>query len=543
MHRTSETFVQLKRPPKRTTQLGPNEATELHASKATRAVGQNRALRCTNDCDGKYHRLAAFSGMNNYYEGLNEKLLIAIPPSQKVLELGCAAGRLGEKYKQLHPEATWVGVDINPEALQQAARRLDATFQINLDDELLDAVGNGYDCVVMGDLLEHLKQPETLLENLVRITRADASLACCAPNMAHVSVFERMLLGDLYYDDQGLLDRTHLRFLSCSSLFKMLLDAGWLPTLHDSYNVGHAQPALLEKLIEAARLLSVPRSTANRLLSTYQMVLQCKKRSDTASHGVGAAFSIVVPVTNETQLHLNILKSPGLAEVNAQVLLCRGTNSAADAFQWAVGHAVSPWLILCHQDVYFPKGCGRMIARILSEVSESEAPRTILGFAGLTVEQSTNQLQLAKAGLLVDRVNLFDHPESKSAITIDEFAVVLHRNSRYRIDPRLRWHLWATDLCLQAIFDEQKRTRARVLRVPLFHNSLNDGSLPSAFFESARVLAFKYPQLACIPTLCGVLPGLQLMRPGDAPSTSVVPGESAPASDMQSARPIGAPFL
>jgi len=453
--------------------------------------------------------------MNQYYEGLNEKLFAAIPPSRKVLELGCAAGRLGERYKQLHTQTTWVGVDCNLEALQQAAQRLDATFQISLDDQSLDAVGNGFDCVVMGDLLEHLKQPEKLLENLARITTANASLACCVPNMGHVSVFERMLLGDLSYDDNGLLDRTHLRFLSCSSLFKMLLDAGWLPTLHDSYLVGHSQPALIEKLKEAARLLSVPPATAERLLSTYQMVVRCKKRADVAGSSAGAPLSVVVPVTNETQLHLDILKSPGLAELNPQVLLCRGAKSAAEALQWGIRQSAAPWLILCHQDVYFPKGTGQAIARSLSAVPGSDASRTILGFAGLTVKQSMDELELAKAGLLVDRVNLFDYPESTSAISIDEFAVVLHRDCKYRIDPRLGWHLWATDLCLQAIFDEQQRTHARVLRVPVFHNSLNDGTLPPAFYESARVLAAKYPQLGFIPTLCGNLPGLQVAPPSN----------------------------
>lgn len=450
--------------------------------------------------------------MNQYYEGLNEKLFAAIPPSRKVLELGCAAGRLGELYKKLHPQATWMGVDHNAEALQQAARRLDGTFQMNLDEASFDGVGDGYDCVVMGDLLEHLKEPEKLLENLARITTPEASLACCAPNMGHVSVFERMLLGDLSYDENGLLDRTHLRFLSCSSLFKMLLDAGWLPTLHDTYVVGHNQPALIEKLKEAARLLSVPPATAERFLSTYQMVVRCKKSAKTASEVVKSPFSVIVPVTQDTQLHLDILKSRGLAEVNPQVLLGRGASSAAQAFQWGLQQSTSPWLLLCHQDVYFPKGSGQAIARILSEIPDSEAQRTILGFAGLTIKQGTEELDLAKAGLLVDRVNLFDFPESNSAVSIDEFAVILHRNCKYRIDPRLGWHLWATDLCLQAIFDRQQRTHARVLRVPLFHNSLNDGSLPPAFYESAKRLAAKYPQLGFIPTLCGNLPGLQAMQ-------------------------------
>ena len=467
--------------------------------------------------------------MNTYYEGLNEKLYAAIPPAQKVLELGCTAGRLGEKYKQFHPQTTWVGIDCNSEALQLAAQRLDATFFINLDDDNLDAVGDGFDCVVIGDLLEHLKQPEKLLAKLRQITTADASLACCVPNMGHVSVIERMLLGDTSSDDQGLLDRTHLRFFSCSSLFKMLLDSGWLPALHDVYKVDHSNPRLVAALLEAARQLSISGPTAKRFLFTYQMVVQCKKRSVVSGTGVGVPVSVIVPVTNETQLHLNILKSPGLAELNAQVLLCRGANSATAAFNWGARQASSQWLIFCHQDVYFPKGSGHEIAKVLSEIPQSEAARTILGFAGLAVKQNASQLGLIKSGLVVDRVSLFDYPESRSAVSIDEFAVVLNRGCNYKIDPQLGWHLWATDLCLQAIFDPQVRTHARLLRVPLFHNSLCDGSLPPAFHASAKLLAAKYPQLAFIPTLCGNVLG----SPNTQPSNSAYPVGAVAATPVE----------
>lgn len=441
--------------------------------------------------------------MKMYYEGLNEKLYAAIPPALRVLELGCAAGRLGERYKHSHPETTWVGVDCSEEALQAAAQRLDAVFRINLDDESLERVGEAYDCVVMGDLLEHLKQPEKILAKLTELTTPNASLVCCVPNMGHVSVIERMLLGDLAYDDQGLLDRTHLRFLSCSSLFKMLLDSGWLPTLRDSYLAGSSNSALVDKLTETARLMSVPEATAKRLLFTYQMVVQCKKRVQDAATAVSSSLAVVVPVNNETKLQLDILKSPGLAELNAPIFACSGADSAARAFNWGVSRSHSQWLIFCHQDVYFPKGSGHAIANILSKIPEAEGPRTILGFAGLAVKQNSGQLDLAKAGLVVDRVNLFDYPESNSAVSIDEFAVVIHRKCNYEIDPRLGWHLWATDLCLQAIFDKRGRNHAHVVRVPLFHNSLCDGSLPPAFRESAATLAAKHAQLAFIPTLCG----------------------------------------
>jgi hypothetical protein len=37
--------------------------------------------------------------MSNYYDGLNQKLLAAIPTdAQRVLELGCANGRLGQRF-------------------------------------------------------------------------------------------------------------------------------------------------------------------------------------------------------------------------------------------------------------------------------------------------------------------------------------------------------------------------------------------------------------------------------------------------------------
>jgi predicted TPR repeat methyltransferase len=51
--------------------------------------------------------------MNSYYDGLNQKLLHAIPTNaRKVLELGCANGRLGQRYKELNRKSRWVGIDI-----------------------------------------------------------------------------------------------------------------------------------------------------------------------------------------------------------------------------------------------------------------------------------------------------------------------------------------------------------------------------------------------------------------------------------------------
>ncbi len=91
------------------------------------------------------------------------------------------------------------------------------------------------------------------------------------------------------------------------------------------------------------------------------------------------------------------------------------------------------------------------------------------------------------AGFVIDRGSRFDQPASEAVVSIDELALVLPRQSPLRIDPSLGWHLWATDLCLQAICAH--RFFAHIVRLPLFHNSHTDHTLPAAFHASAATLA------------------------------------------------------
>ena len=66
--------------------------------------------------------------MTDYYTGLNERLLAAIPPSRKVLELGCSMRRLGDRYKELDASVCWHGVDLRAPSLEAAATRLDRVW-------------------------------------------------------------------------------------------------------------------------------------------------------------------------------------------------------------------------------------------------------------------------------------------------------------------------------------------------------------------------------------------------------------------------------
>jgi 2-polyprenyl-3-methyl-5-hydroxy-6-metoxy-1,4-benzoquinol methylase len=436
-----------------------------------------------------------------YFDGLNEKLLAAIPPTaHRVLELGCANGRLGEAFKGLHPGIHWTGVDRSAEALDRAAARLDRVINADLASADRTVLGEGYDSIVIGDLLEHLPDPVHLLREISACSANDATLVCCVPNMTHISVLERLLAGDLSYDAEGLLDATHVKFLSPASTIKLFLDSGWLPNLRDSYMVGHPHQDFLRAVIAAAAQIGVPSKTAARNISIYQMIIDCIKAPPVpTSHA--APFSVVVPVTNPAQLALNVTRSPGLHEVKAPVIEVRGATSAAQAFAQGAQKAETAWVVFAHQDVYFPVGSGHAVASVLGSVPAALADKELIGFAGMSTGP-TNKAECA--GLVIDRLARFDHPATHEALSIDEFAVAMTPRSDHRIDAALGWHLWGTDLCISAARRPGARA-ARIVRVPLFHNSYNDGALTPAFYRSADILMAKYADLVSIPTLCGTL--------------------------------------
>ena len=319
--------------------------------------------------------------------------------------------------------------------------------------------------------------------------------------MSHVSAPDQLLIGDFSYDAEAMPDAPHLRAFSPSSIYKILLDTGWLPTLAGYHAVGHGNGSLVQRLVAAAAEAGIPKTVTERSACLYQLILECAPISAAAPREP-ISLSVIVPVNNRPQFNWNVVKSPGLEEIGAEIIDIQEAPSAAAAFAAGASRAAGQWLLFCHQDVYFPKGSGWALSNYLRQLPGNRARDELIGFAGLGVNERTNLTM--PAGLVIDRLSRFDHPGSERAISLDEFAVLMNRESRHKLDPALGWHLWATDLCLSAAFSASPHC-ARIARIPVFHNSLSDHTLPDAFHASAAVLKAKYPAMPVIPTLCGNL--------------------------------------
>lgn len=273
------------------------------------------------------------------------------------------------------------------------------------------------------------------------------------------------------------------------------------------------------------------------------LILQGTRRFDpVAPHEQsGSLFAVVVPTTTGRHREPAPASSPGLAEVGASIVTVTDADSAAEAWAAAMEAVASPWVLLCHEDAHFPAGFGLRLNALLGDIPATEQAGSLIGFIGIGVD--ARKQGFAPAGFVVEHHRCEDHPASAAAISIDELAIVIARDSLHRIDPAMGWHLWATDLCLTAICEHKLFPRIEAL--PLMHRSAPAQALPPAFYDSAARLTEKFPAFGPIPTLNGTIDAAFVARHRAAPQ-AVAPAQRAPApapAAALAARPAQAPSL
>lgn len=163
-----------------------------------------------------------------YYHATRPDLAALIPASaRRILDIGCGAGGLGRLLKERQP--CWVtGVELVPAVAEQARGVLDEVLVGDAETIVQGRPPQPFDCVVCGDVLEHLRDPGRLLQRLREDWLAPGGLVVASvPNVRHWSVIQQLLEGRWDYADAGLLDRTHLRFFTRTTLYFLFAEAGF----------------------------------------------------------------------------------------------------------------------------------------------------------------------------------------------------------------------------------------------------------------------------------------------------------------------------
>ncbi len=161
----------------------------------------------------------------------NPDLLERIPLTARVvLDVGCGAAALSAAYRKRNPRARLLGIDKDPSVTDLAMERLDELATVDVEDDPLPFdVPEGIDCIVYGDILEHLRDPWAVLQRHAEALSPDGVILICIPNLEHWSFAEKLLRGTWDYMPSGLLDETHMRWFSLRSMREGLAKHGLVP--------------------------------------------------------------------------------------------------------------------------------------------------------------------------------------------------------------------------------------------------------------------------------------------------------------------------
>ncbi|MBI1347030.1 methyltransferase domain-containing protein [bacterium] len=160
------------------------------------------------------------------YSAVNQPVLALIPrDAQRILDLGCGVGALGQEIKR-QQSAEVVGITISSVEGDRASLVLDRVIVQDLDN--FDPSGLGtFDCVVCSHVLEHLRHPEDVLISVRSLLSASGCVVVALPNVLVWRQRLQFLFGRFRYTNGGLMDHTHLQFFDHQTAQNLVTSAGF----------------------------------------------------------------------------------------------------------------------------------------------------------------------------------------------------------------------------------------------------------------------------------------------------------------------------
>ena len=145
-----------------------------------------------------------------------------------VLEVGSATGTL-TCYLTIKKECAVTCIEIDPKGAEICSGYARRVVLGNIEDDYWvgELAGQSFDFIVMGDVLEHLRDPEKTLGKIKPFLSSGGLLLTSIPNIAHSAVVLSLLKGRFDYQTTGLLDHTHIHFFTRRSIAKAFGNAGW----------------------------------------------------------------------------------------------------------------------------------------------------------------------------------------------------------------------------------------------------------------------------------------------------------------------------
>jgi 2-polyprenyl-3-methyl-5-hydroxy-6-metoxy-1,4-benzoquinol methylase len=136
-----------------------------------------------------------------------------------ILDVGGGVGANAEYLKNAGKAERFSVVDL---AAENVLPSVDSAFKGNLEDpDLINRIGREagpFDVILCLDVLEHLSDPWSVVDLLTGIMVGGGTLVASIPNARNYRLtFPLFFKGQFELQEEGIMDRTHLRWFVCST--------------------------------------------------------------------------------------------------------------------------------------------------------------------------------------------------------------------------------------------------------------------------------------------------------------------------------------
>lgn len=164
-----------------------------------------------------------------YFAHARPEMVEMLPATAtRILDVGCSSGQFGRLVKDANPQREVWGVELHRDAARRAAEVLDHVIVGEVPTVFDDLPDKHFDCVVFNDVLEHLVDPYHVLAITKDKLSAGGHVVASIPNIREFHTLAKLVFQKRWdYTDAGILDRTHLRFFTESSIRDLFENQGY----------------------------------------------------------------------------------------------------------------------------------------------------------------------------------------------------------------------------------------------------------------------------------------------------------------------------
>jgi 2-polyprenyl-3-methyl-5-hydroxy-6-metoxy-1,4-benzoquinol methylase len=172
-----------------------------------------------------------------YFSNARNDIYPLLPAyAERVLEVGCGNGATLQALQAAAKVGYTHGLELFEQMASEARLHLNEVTVGNAEVLVPTWPAAQYDLILCLDVLEHLVDPWAFIDQCARLLKPGGSLIASVPNMRTAPVVYKLLFKAQFdYANEGIMDRTHLRWFTKKSALALLQRESlhvktWLPS-------------------------------------------------------------------------------------------------------------------------------------------------------------------------------------------------------------------------------------------------------------------------------------------------------------------------